>query len=204
MDARLTTYISLTFGFAVTPGATTAIVVHSALEGGQRGGLQASLGAALGNTCQALMAGFGLGLLLHNSPTAFEVVRICGATYIAWLGLKSLWQLFRPARGPIPPATSRVRTGTFFRQALVTNLLNVSVTMFYVAVVPTFLPPSPGPLAFAQLAAIHIGTAFGCHTAWALAFSRLQGWFSRPAVRRALEGVMGVALLGLAWKASGL
>ena len=204
MDARLATYISLTFGFAVTPGATTAVVVHSALEGGHRGGLQAALGAALGNTCQAALAGFGLSLLLRNSPTAFEVVRISGSAYIAWLGLKSLWQLIRPRKNTSASTASPTRAGTFFRQALVTNLLNVSVTMFYVAIVPTFLPPSPGPMAFAQLAAIHIGTALGCHTAWALAFSRLQGWFARPGVRRALEGVMGVALLVLAWKASGL
>jgi threonine/homoserine/homoserine lactone efflux protein len=205
MDARLATYISLTFGFAVTPGVTTAIVVRSALEGGQRAGFQAVLGAAAGNTCQAAMAGFGLSLLLHNSPVAFQIVRACGAAYIAWLGGKSLWLAVRPPRSTTATEPrSPMGSGSFFRQALITNLLNLSVTMFYVAVVPSFLPPSPGPLAFAELGAIHVGIALGCHSAWVLAFSRMHRWFARAAVRRTLEGVMGVALLLLAWKASGI
>src|SRR5262245_27154037 len=205
MDARLVAYISLTFGFAVTPGATTAVVVRSALSHGQRGGIEAAAGAALANFCQAVLAGFGLGLLLHSSPIAFEIVRIGGSAYVAWLGLKSLLRFLRPgAASALAAAATTTRRESFFQEGLVTNLLNVSITMFYIAIVPTFLPPSPGPFSFAQLAAIHIVTAFGCHTAWALAFSRLQTWFSRPHFRRGLEAVMGVALLALAWRASGL
>jgi len=205
MDARLASYLSLTFLFAVTPGATTAVVVRSTLTGGQRAGVRTALGAALGNGCQAAVAGFGLTLLLQQLPAAFQTIRIAGAAYLAWLGLQSLWRLrTQPGVSRMSAAPGPAGVRGFFRQGLLTNVLNISVTMFYIAVVPAFLPASPGPLAFAQLAAIHITIALGCHLCWAFAFSRLQAWFAHPAFSRALEAGMGVALLALAWKASGL
>src|SRR6185436_14912692 len=204
MDARLASYISITFVFAVTPGATTAVVVRSALAGGPRAGLRMALGAAAANACQAAAAGFGLTLLLQRVPTAFATVRLAGAAYLAWLGLQSLWRIRTTPGMPSRASTATGNLRTSFQQGLFTNLLNVSVTMFYIAIVPTFLPPDAGPIAFAQLAAIHITMAFGCHACWSVAFSRLQAWFARPAFWRALEAGMGVALLALAWKASGL
>jgi threonine/homoserine/homoserine lactone efflux protein len=204
MDARLLSYISITFVFALTPGATTAIVVRSALAGGHHAGLRAALGAALANACQAVAAGFGLTLLLQKVPAAFATVRLAGAAYLAWLGLRSLWRMRRTPAIAGHPASSRDDPHTFFQQGLVTNLLNISITMFYIAIVPTFLPPVPAPLAFTELAIIHISMAFACHAFWAVAFSQLQSWFSRPAVWRVLEAGMAVALIGLAWKASGL
>lgn len=201
MDARLLSYISITFVFAVTPGATTAVVVRSALAAGRRAGFITAAGAAAGNATQASAAGIGLAVLLRQWPAAFIVLRIAGAVYLASLGVKSLWRL-RPSAPPRAAGTPAAPApiGSHFRQGLLANLLNPSVGTFYLAVLPTFLSSVGTPAPFAVLAAIHITIAFGCHLCWATAFDRLRSWLARPVFWRTLEGATGVALLALAWK----
>jgi threonine/homoserine/homoserine lactone efflux protein len=199
MDPRLAAYVSVTFLFAVTPGATTAVVVRSALAGGHRAGLITAGGAAAGNTCQATLAGLGLAVLVRQWPLALAALRIAGALYLASLGLKSLWRA-RPGAPPPPPGQGPAGrwTGGDFRQGLLANLLNPSVGTFYLAVLPAFLTSVGAPASFAVLAAIHITLAFGCHACWATAFNRLKTLFARPAFSRTLEAGTGLALLALA------
>lgn len=197
VDARLAAYVSVTTILALTPGATTTVVVRNALAGGRRAGFAAAIGAAAGNACQAAASGLGLALLLNRTPTALLVLRVAGALYLAWLGMASLARIFgerRQRRGE----GNRQRTGSSFRQGLITNLLNPSIITFYLVIVPGFLPAGAGPRQFATLAAIHIVIAFACHAGWATAFDRLKTLFDRPAVGRALEAGTGVALLVLA------
>jgi threonine/homoserine/homoserine lactone efflux protein len=201
MDARLASYVSITFLFAVTPGATTAVVVRSALSDGRRAGFVTATGAAAGNATQAAAAGVGLAVLLHQWPAAFALLRVAGALYLASLGLKSLWRL----RAAVPPAPAArgpaaAPTGSHFRQGLLANLLNPSVGTFYLAILPTFLASVGTPAPFVVLAAIHITIAFACHICWATAFDRLRSWLARPVFWRTLEAATGVALLALALK----
>jgi threonine/homoserine/homoserine lactone efflux protein len=201
IDARLLAYVSVTFVFAVTPGATTAVVVRSALAHGRRAGLVTATGAAAGNASQATAAGVGLAVLVHQWPAAFAALRIAGALYLASLGAKSLWRVlaFRSAAAPHQRSPA-IRTGSHFRQGLLANLLNPSVGTFYLAVLPTFLTSAGTPAPFAALAAIHISIAFACHACWATAFDRLRSWLARPVFWRTLEAATGLALLALAWK----
>ena len=197
VDARLAAYLSITTLLALTPGATTAVVVRNALAGGRRAGFAAAMGAAAGNACQAAASGLGLALLLTRIPAALLILRVAGALYLAWLGLVSLARIFGERRQQLGEGNRR-QTGSAFRQGLLTNLLNPSIISFYLVIVPGFLPAGAGPRQFAALAAIHIVIAFVCHAGWATAFDRLKTVFDRPAVGRALEAGTGVALLVLA------
>lgn len=197
IDARIAAYLSVTTLLALTPGATTAVVVRNALAGGRRTGMAAAIGAAAGNAAQAAASGLGLALLLQRVPAALLVLRIAGALYLAWLGLASLVRIFGPRPQP-RSERDRLHTGSAFRQGLVTNLLNPSIITFYLVIVPGFLPAGAGPRQFAALAAMHIVIALLCHAGWAAAFDRLRTIFDRPAVGRGLEAGTGVALLILA------
>ena len=79
MDATYLTYLSLTIGLVITPGATTAVVVRNALDGGWRSGIAAAVGAALGNSPHAVLAGAGLAVAISRSPRVFLAVQLCGA-----------------------------------------------------------------------------------------------------------------------------
>jgi len=198
MDAQLAAYVSVTFIFAITPGATTAVVVRNAIEGGWRLGWRAAVGAAGGNTCQALAAGLGLAVLLRQEPRAYFVVRMAGTGYLCWLGAQSLWRAWHglPRRALTDKGSSG--TGEAIRQGLFANLLNPSVGTFYLAIVPSFLPPGADSLRFATLAAIHISIAFICHCGWATAFDWLKALFVRPWFARLVEAASGGALFWLA------
>ena len=186
---------------AVTPGATTAVVVRNTLARGARAGVAAAAGAATGNTVQAIVAGIGVAVVLHRWPLAAAVVRAAGAAFLMWLGLKSLWRataFSADAARVVPPAGGGAATG--FRQGLMVNLLNPAITSFYIAVVPSFVPAGAGSWHYAALAAAHVAIAFVCHSGWTLAFDRLRRHAERPAVARGLEAATGLILVALAIK----
>ena len=81
-----------------------------------------------------------------------------------------------------------------------TNLLNPSIVTFYVAVVPSFVPPGAGLGRFALLASLHVVIAFTFHVTWATLLDRLRAVFAHARVERGLQTATGVALVWLAWR----
>ncbi len=200
----LLAYLTFTFILVVTPGSTTAVVIRTTLSGGRAGGLAAAAGAATGNTSHATAAGLGLAVVFARWPAALIALRIGGALYLMWLGALSVMRAVRHADGRMrvldpeaDPSRVQTRKGSF-RQGLMVNLLNPSIATFYLVVVPTFIPAGAPRWYFAALALLHIGMAFVCHAVWATALDKLRHFFRRPLARRTLEGVTGMALLGLA------
>ncbi|MGE3889054.1 MAG: LysE family translocator, partial [Vicinamibacterales bacterium] len=178
-------------------------------EGGHRAGLAAALGAALANSTHATLAGLGLWALVGRWPAALDAIRLGGAAYLAWLGLKSLARVWphrvtppAPARADGAPGATGVHHPSFV-EGLTLNLLNPAVISFYVAVVPTFVPAPPPRFYFAALAATHVSMALACHSAWATAFHVLRRIFARPVVRVGFELTTAAALLWLAARVVG-
>jgi threonine/homoserine/homoserine lactone efflux protein len=170
MPLPLATYVPLTLALVVTPGATTAVVVRNAVDGGWRAGVAAASGAALGSATHATAAAVGLAVLFERWPEALTALRYGGALYLAWLAADSLRRAATSATPFAARVTGASSTRGAWRQGLTVNLLNPPIIVFYLAVVPTFVPAGGGLIAFATLAAIHLGLAFTCHTGWALAF----------------------------------
>jgi threonine/homoserine/homoserine lactone efflux protein len=201
MSPGLAAYASVTFVFTLTPGATTAVVVRNAIEGGWGAGLRTAVGAAGGNLCQAAAAGLGLAVIVRRSPTVWAGVQAAGVLYLGWLGAQSLWRMWRGLpRAALTGAVAASGGGTALRQGLLANVFNPSIGTFYLVIVPSFLPADAPPRVFALYAAIHISIAFCCHAAWAGAFDRLRVLFKRPAFARVVEGGTGAALWWLAWQ----
>ncbi|MGE0580936.1 MAG: LysE family translocator [Steroidobacteraceae bacterium] len=94
----------------VTPGLDTALVLRTAVAVGPRPALRAGVGIIVGCFIWGLLAAFGLGALVAVSALAFDLVKIAGALYLAWLGL----QLLRPrARTPGAAAGASATGGLF-------------------------------------------------------------------------------------------
>lgn len=201
MDPLFLAYLSLTAALVITPGATTAVVVRNTLAGGWRGGVAAALGAALGNSTHAAAAGLGLAMVVARVPVILVGIQFAGGLYLAWLGLGSARRLMRHNALPVSGAILAAR-GTSGRHAaregITVNLLNPSIALFYLAVLPSFLP-APAPRGYyAQLAAVHVVMAFAGHCAWAFGLDRLRHVLARPAARVALEVMTAGALFLLA------
>ena len=200
-DASLAAYITLTALLVVTPGSSTAMVIRHALNGGRVAALTAAGGIALANASWAAAAGLGITTVLVRVPVVFTAIRFGGAAYLAYLGLRALLRAWHPIGDGLPTGSDRSpaspQLSAAFRDGVAVNLLNPPIAMFYLIVVPSFMPtPSAGR--FALLASIHVTMAFVCHAVWAFGFDALRGLWTRPAARRIVDAAVGIALLALA------
>src|SRR5690606_35262859 len=135
----LLAFIAAATLLAVTPGLDTAIVLRTATVEGRRQALLAALGIGLGCLVWGVAVSLGLGALLQASELAYTVVKVVGATYLVWLGVR----LILRARTAIDHGATGegVRGGRdAFWRGLLANLLNHKVGVFYVSFLPQFVP----------------------------------------------------------------
>jgi len=212
VDAELSAYLVFTTLLVVTPGSATAVVVRNVLDGGRRQGMAAAVGAAAGNTTYALLSALGLAAVFARSPGAFLLLRIVGTTYLAFLGVRSLWVAWRGRPAVLPGAlegsgthgaAQGVRSGV--SQGLANNLVNPAIATFYLAVVPSFMNGAPtASVRYALFATIHVLMAFAYHSTWVMGLHAMRAFWSKPRARRGLETLTGLALLALAAKVVGV
>jgi threonine/homoserine/homoserine lactone efflux protein len=201
-------YLAATVVLVITPGATTAVVVRNTLANGHGAGVRAALGAMAANTTHATLAGVGLWTLVGRWPVVLDALRVAGAAYLGWLGVRSLARAWpRPGSQALPLASNlstppRPHRPSFV-EGLTVNVLNPAIISFYLAVVPTFVPPAPPRFYFALLASTHITLGFLCHAGWATAFHTLRRIFARPAVRVTFELGTAAAMLWLSARVLG-
>ena len=184
----------------VTPGPDTALTVRNALLGGRRAGVATAAGVALGLAVWTAAASAGLAALLVASEPAFVAVKLAGAAYLVLLGLQTLVHAWRgrPVEGDGEREAARLRPGVALRQGLLNDLGNPKIAVFFTTLLPQFAP-AHGP-AFATLLAF--GLLFCAMTfAWLCVYSavvaRAGRALRRPRVRRALDAVMGAALVAV-------
>ena len=201
MPVNLWAFAAVTVPLVATPGASTALVLRNSLAGGVRSGVATAIGVNAGSVCYGLLTAFGLSAALHRWPAVWLVMRIAGAGYLAWLGLRSLARA-TTSIGTGKASTAAASGAPLFRQAregFLTNALNPSIAAFYLLVIPQFIP-SGAPFASSalKLTAVHVGLAISWHLVWAAAGGTLAGVLGSSRPRRILEGVTGLALLALA------
>ena len=140
------------FGLSLVPGPAVLLVCTQALRSGFPAGARTALGIIAGNIVYFALAAAGLGALLVASNTLFEVIKIAGAAYLVWLGLRMLFQRRRATNEDAP--TQQPRS---FTQGLLTQLGNPKALVFFTALLPQFIS-SADPLVpqFALLAATSI------------------------------------------------
>ena len=173
----------------ITPGADTALVLRAALGGGPRAAMVAGAGVCSGVLAWGALTAVGLAALVQASPTAYDVLRVAGAAYLLWLGIRTWRDAGEQGEQP--------RTGPWFRTGLVTNLLNPKVAVFYVSFLPQFIPDGTPVLpASLLLASIHAAEGLVWFGAVSLATQRLKVVLAKERVRRAVARVTATVLVG--------
>jgi threonine/homoserine/homoserine lactone efflux protein len=185
----------------MTPGPDTALTVRNALIGGRACGMATALGVSLGLAVWTVTASAGIAALLVASEPAFMAVKLVGAAYLVYLGAQSLWHALRGGGGAHPldgRAPRGLTPRTALRQGILNDLGNPKIAVFFTTLLPQFAP-SHGP-AFATLLAF--GLVFCTMTfVWLVLYSvviaRAGEALRRPRIRRALDAVMGAALVAI-------
>ncbi|HEY7897744.1 MAG TPA: LysE family translocator [Gemmatimonadaceae bacterium] len=127
----------------ITPGPDMLYVAARSTSEGRAAGIVSSLGIATGTLFHITAVALGLSALLAAVPIAYTTVRIAGASYLVYLGVRALAS--RSANGP--RSIERAPLGAIFRQGMLTNMLNPKVALFFLAFLPQFVDPSRGSAA---------------------------------------------------------
>jgi threonine/homoserine/homoserine lactone efflux protein len=200
-DGSLLAFLGISALVIATPGPDTAITIRNTVLGGRAGGLATAMGIATGQAIWALATSAGIVALLVASELLFLAIKYAGAAVL--LGIQSLRAAFRSA-APLStamkslPAGRRLAPRMAFRQGVISDLGNPKMAAFFTSLLPQFAPTDDA--SFATLALL--GLLFSLMTlswlaGYALAIARAGTLFERPAIRRTLDGITGVVLIGL-------
>lgn len=186
----------------LTPGLDTALVLRTAATRSRKEAFAAASGICLGCLVWGLAAALGVSALLTASEAAFTIVKYLGMAYMLYLGGRMLWTAIRGEEShEDAEAPGRGGVGRYFRQGLVTNLLNPKVGAFYVALLPQFIPAGASPaLMGTLLAGVHGLEGMAWSTLLILLVNTMSAWLQRPSVRRWIDAVAGVAVIGFGLK----
>lgn len=175
--------------FQVMPGPGTLTILNATVRHGVRCGFGAVLGTVTGDFLFMLGAVLGLAALLAAHPVWLTALQWSGIGYLAWLGLKLL---FEPERGGSGAPAAVGQGGSWFRQAFAVCLTNPKAIFFFMTFFPLFLAPDSPLLALAAmmaqvtlisvayqsalvLAGHAVATRLARHRGAQLAFKRLAG-----------------------------
>lgn len=183
----------------VVPGLDTALVLRAAITDGRRPALATAVGVSCGVLAWGVAAAVGVSALLAASTLASTAVRVAGAGYLVWVGVRLLVAARSTVEGAPEPSASAPPAGAWraWRRGFLTNLLNPKIGVFYVAVIPQFLPAGVSPLFMGVLLAlVHDAIGLVWFGALIAAASTMRRLLRRRAAVRAVDGVTGAVLVG--------
>ncbi|MEQ4208310.1 LysE family translocator [Actinopolymorpha sp. B9G3] len=129
---------------SLVPGPDMLFIVANAITGGRRAGVVAALGMSTGLACHTVAAALGLGALMQAAPTLLEGVRIAGAVFLVYLAVTT-WRSSRTRQAMTVERLERPRSvSRVYAMAVLTNLANPKVILFYLAFFPQFLTTGAG------------------------------------------------------------
>jgi threonine/homoserine/homoserine lactone efflux protein len=129
---------------AVTPGPGVISIVAQTARQGRRAGIASVGGIALGNLANASAASLGLAAIFAVSSMAFSILKLAGAAYLVFLGIKALRTR---SIGEALPGNDQAAFARVFGNGLLVAMLNPKTALFFAAFLPQFINPSAAPLA---------------------------------------------------------
>jgi threonine/homoserine/homoserine lactone efflux protein len=195
----LIAFLAATAVFAYMPGPAMLYAAAQTVSGGRGAGLMASLGIHLGGYAHVIAAAAGLSVLFHAVPVLYTLVKLAGAAYLVWLGIRLIRQagelsvaLPRVAAKPGRPA---------FLESIAVEVLNPKTALFFLAFLPQFTDPSAALPIWTQL--LLLGTIVNmmfssadlvCVLLAGAAVERLRRWSRAQRIARAAGGTILIGL----------
>jgi threonine/homoserine/homoserine lactone efflux protein len=180
---------------AMTPGPDSFLVLRFSLQSA-RSGVAAAAGSALGSLVWAFAVAVGLASLLEQSATAYRVVKIAGGLYLIYLGLRALLRRRQEVASELSESPTRTQTSfSAFGSGLLSCVLNPKVGLFFLAIVPQFVPPHSSLFTTVlTLGMIDTAVAFAWLLVIAFFAARAVGWLRRPRMTTLLNRISAAIL----------
>jgi threonine/homoserine/homoserine lactone efflux protein len=197
MDTQLLAFAGVSLLLAVTPGPDMAVVTKNALAHGRRGVVLTTSGIALALVVWVTATAIGLSALLRTSAEVLFLLKVVGACYLAYLGVRTLLESRARPADLLAAAPSAAPAHAVFRQGFLSAISNPKLGVFFVTFLPQFV--LPGQAVLPRL--LELGVTFAV-IGWAwmnvygLFVTRLRQVITAPRVRQWMQRVTGVVLLG--------
>ncbi|MFI9359551.1 LysE family translocator [Kitasatospora sp. NPDC053057] len=193
----------------IMPGLDTALVLRSAITLGRRRAFATALGILCGVLVWGVAAAVGASAVLTASHLLYDALRVAGAGYLAWLGIgmirRTLKERGRPAPGDTAGSAGTTNAeATWARswaRGLGTSLLNPKNGVFYMAMLPQFIPTGASHLLMGVvLATVHDLEGLVWFSALIFGTQLVRRWLNRGSVQRAIDAITGTVLVGFGIK----
>jgi threonine/homoserine/homoserine lactone efflux protein len=197
MDTTLLAFAGISLLLAVTPGPDMAVVTKNALAHGRRGVVLTTTGIALALAIWVTATAVGLSAVVRASGELLFVLKLVGAVYLAYLGIRTLIESRRRPTdlmaGTPPPAPAHV----IFRQGFLSALSNPKLGVFFVTFLPQFVAPGQALLPrLLLLGFIFAVIGWTWMNVYGFFVTRIRDFITAPRVRQWMDRVTGVVLLG--------
>ncbi|TGP44609.1 LysE family translocator [bacterium M00.F.Ca.ET.228.01.1.1] len=190
-------FLATSIAITMAPGPDNLQVLARGISQGRAAGLVAALGFAAGITFHTTLAALGVAALLRSSPLAFHAIKLAGAAYLIWIGIKALRsQGLATAHERAPQ-----RLLSVFRQSVFGNLLNPKVTLFFVVFLPQFVQTDGAQSVTVQM--LELGALFMLQTLvvfslFGVCAGMIGAWLRRrPRVGVWLDRLAGATFIAL-------
>jgi threonine/homoserine/homoserine lactone efflux protein len=184
---------------SLSPGVDTLLVIRNTARGGVADGVATSVAICGGLFVHATISALGISLILLQSAWTFHVLKMLGAGYLIWLGIKSLAaarsgqrlavESMMQSRSPVPRWQP-------IKEGLLSNVLNPKTIVFYMAFLPQFIAPSdPALLKSLWLAGVHFVIANLWQISVVLMVGGASKWLASARFSQWLNGLTGGVLV---------
>ena len=145
MDDKLL-YLAALAMIYLMPGPDMILLLQTGARQGRSSALATALGLAIARACHVTLAAVGLASLFKVLPWAFELVKLAGAAYLLWLGLRMFKSVSHGAPTDRPAESIPGHWLAAIRRGILTNLLNPKALLFCSVLLPQFIHPAEGPV----------------------------------------------------------
>jgi threonine/homoserine/homoserine lactone efflux protein len=191
------TFCRLCAALAVSPGPDSLLILRFSLQQ-MSSGIAAALGSALGNVLWALMVAIGLAALIEQSAEAYRALNLIGGLYLFYLGTQAVRGRKAGMQDPatIGPGATGVMSSA--GAGLLSCMLNPKVGLFFLAVVPQFVPEGGSVFPLTMLLGGTLAVIVLIYLAVLCLFAaKASAWLKQPKGSRTMEKTSGLILCAL-------
>jgi threonine/homoserine/homoserine lactone efflux protein len=194
--ANLSLFLLAALIIAAVPGPGIFCVAARTLAGGKKAGIASTFGLALGGLVHVIAGGLGVSAIIVASAQLFTVLKLAGALYLVWLGIKTFREAGHAPSEQIAPTGAK----RAFREGVVVEALNPKTAAFFLALIPQFIEPAAGHVAlqFMMLGTISVMlNTFADVIVVAVATTARTNLLRRPKFFQRLRQGSGLFIAGL-------
>lgn len=196
-------FVIMSILLIMLPGPDTAITTKNTLAVGRAGGIKTLIGTCIALQIHTMAAVVGLSAIIVKSALLFSVFKYVGAVYLGYLGIKTLWALWKnkAAQATEKAGQSKYVSKSCFKQGFLSNILNPKVAVFFLTFFPQFVDSGSNTfLPFLLMGLTYTILTLVWFLLYVFLLDQISVFMKRPKTQMVIEGITGSVLIAFGIK----